>query len=671
VGTECPRYPRRMSATTLRDLLEAVSPAPSALRPWRRLLSGARDRLVAASGSVLPAVGGDFPVRADDLKESFAAFCEDARRSDHPEHLLRGGVGLEAAWGPVVAGRVVEAWRSGVATLQVAIVREMAPEPAAGFQLIALAQRQLLHDAGVVALVLRELAWARLADGKVTSPESDPALFRDEPHFQALVEQLPLAVLVVAADRLRYANPFAAGLLGYSQADALLGRTLGRLFPPGVGDAPLLDVRRVIRGGSDAAPWRWRWRRQGGGVVQVEVSALPLLLEGEAGCVLVARDVTGASADQARFLAADRRATMGMVATGVVHEIGNPLTVLSFALQSLRRELPGGPGAGAAEELLDEALDAGRRIRRIVRDVRVLARPDGAPEPVPMDRVIERAVHLAWPSIRDRARLVKDYASVPPVLAGEAGLTQVFLNLLDNAAHASSPDGDNEIRLTVREEDGGVVASVRDTGVGVAVAHQELVFEPFFTTRVDGAAGLGLTITASLVQGWGGRLDLVSQVGVGTTVRVWLPAAASSDEAEQSRSRGAAARHGHILLVEPDPETATAIERALREGHHVTVVASGAEARACIAADPLTIDAVVCAVPLPDDARLALVGWMQQERPDLGRRTVYLTSGAPSPVVDALRAASPNLFLAKPFDLDVLRQFLRALVDLGGSSAHR
>ena len=286
-----------------------------------------------------------------------------------------------------------------------------------------------------------------------------------------------------------------------------------------------------------------------------------------------------------------------------------------------------------------------------------------------MDRVIERAVNLVWARIRGRARLVKDYASVPLVLAGESGLTQVFLNLLDNAARAIPDDGgDHEIRVVVREEEGGVAVWVRDTGVGLAPAHLALVFDPFFTTRGDGAAGLGLTITASLVRGWGGHIDVASEAGAGATVRVWLPAA-PVDAVCVVPSGGAVVR-GHVLVVEPNLATANAIERALREGHRVTVVEGAVAARACISTDPLDIDALVCALPLHDDPRLGFLGWLQQERPDLSRRTVFLTSGAPNSMVDALRGRSPNLFLAKPLDLDVLRQFLRALVDLGGSSAH-
>ena len=440
-------------------------------------------------------------------------------------------------------------------------MRHLGPQPAEGFALIARAQSLLLQDAAVVALVLREVAWSRVVDGVDPDETVPPA---DEPLLQALVAQLPLGVFFVAGDRVRWANPFLARLLGYSDPRALVGRGLARALHGTDVTGALLSVRRASRGDLGDQPWTWTLRRADGGAVRVEVTALPVLVEGIAGCALVARDVTAATADRARFLTADRRATVGLVASSVVHEVGSPLTVISFAVQSVRRHLFEHAPEDAAEciEQLDEAIEAAGRIRRVVRDVKLFARPDGEPVAVPVDRALERAVHLAWSRLEGRVQVTKDYAPTPAVLAGEGGLTQVFLNLLDNASRAlPEVGGSGQVLLRLREEPDAVVATVEDTGVGIAPDHLAQVWEPFFTTWDDGAAGLGLPIARSLVEGWGGRITIDSRAGEGTRVHVRLPRA---PDLAPTRTPQVAHRFlGHVLIVEPDPRGAALVARAL------------------------------------------------------------------------------------------------------------
>jgi signal transduction histidine kinase len=116
---------------------------------------------------------------------------------------------------------------------------------------------------------------------------------------------------------------------------------------------------------------------------------------------------------------------------------------------------------------------------------------------------IEQALGMAQNEIRHRARLVKDYADLPPVLATEGRLVRVFLNRFVNAAHA---------------------IKVGDTGKGIAPKIHAKVFEPLFTTNGAGKeAGLGLVISRSIVEGFGGEIDFLSEVGKGTRFVIKLP----------------------------------------------------------------------------------------------------------------------------------------------------
>ena len=131
--------------------------------------------------------------------------------------------------------------------------------------------------------------------------------------------------------------------------------------------------------------------------------------------------------------------------------------------------------------------------------------------------------------IRHRARLVKEYDQVPDVVANEARLGQVFLNLLLNAVQALPEEHaeTNEIQLLLRSPaPDRVVVEVRDNGVGIPPQVRGRIFEPFFTTKPVGiGTGLGLTICHGIVTSLGGTLTFESEVGKGSTFRVELPAA--------------------------------------------------------------------------------------------------------------------------------------------------
>ncbi|MBA3821453.1 MAG: GAF domain-containing protein, partial [Deltaproteobacteria bacterium] len=239
-------------------------------------------------------------------------------------------------------------------------------------------------------------------------------------------------------------------------------------------------------------------------------------------------DITERKAIEARLLVADRMASIGTLAAGVAHEINNPLAYIianvDFALEQLV------PGAGSNEiaEALAEAREGAVRVRTIVRDLRAFSRSDDeARGPVELRRVIESSINMAWNEIRHRARLVKDFGPTAAVLANEARLGQVVLNVLVNAAQAI-PEGaaeDNEIRIvTGIDERGRAFIEVRDTGPGIPKEHRSRVFDPFFTTKQIGlGTGLGLSICHTIVSSLGGEIAIGDAPGRGCIVRVSLP----------------------------------------------------------------------------------------------------------------------------------------------------
>ncbi len=181
------------------------------------------------------------------------------------------------------------------------------------------------------------------------------------------------------------------------------------------------------------------------------------------------------------------------------------------------------------QESCHDALHGCERIQRLVQDVRGFSRGSSRPmAPVDLDVVLEDALAMANLAQVPGLRVERELCPVPPILADEHGLGQVFLNLIINALHAVA-NGPAEPRLRVAtglQADGRVWVEVQDNGRGIAPENLGRVFEPFFTTKPPGVGtGLGLFICHGIITGFGGELSVESQPGQGATFRVLLPAA--------------------------------------------------------------------------------------------------------------------------------------------------
>jgi signal transduction histidine kinase len=231
---------------------------------------------------------------------------------------------------------------------------------------------------------------------------------------------------------------------------------------------------------------------------------------------------------------AQRLEALGQLAAGMAHEVNNPLSFIIANLNHVCRELTARQSqedVGELQEACHDALRGCERIRRLVQDVRIFGRSSQAPtNPVDVGEVMTEALAMASIAQVPGLRVVKELQAVPPALADEHGLGQVFLNLLINAAQALKGKGgpaEPVIRVVMApHSDGRVKVEIQDNGPGIAPEHLGRIFEPFFTTKPVGeGTGLGLSICHGIISGLGGELTVESQPGQGATFRVLLPAA--------------------------------------------------------------------------------------------------------------------------------------------------
>ena len=225
---------------------------------------------------------------------------------------------------------------------------------------------------------------------------------------------------------------------------------------------------------------------------------------------------------QAQLIQSTKLAAIGELAANVAHEINNPLTTVlgfaSFLAEKVGTEDP-------MRQELDLIQEEATRARDIVKDLLQFSRQrDFMPERAEINAVLEQVVTM----LRRQGALgvvtVDElYArDLPPIEVDVPRIKQVFLNIINNAVYVM-PDG-GSLSIRTRRVDGGVAVDFEDTGPGIAPEHRDRIFDPFFTTKPEvSGTGLGLSVSLGIVQSHGGRLDVVSELGRGSTFTVTLP----------------------------------------------------------------------------------------------------------------------------------------------------
>jgi PAS domain S-box-containing protein len=494
------------------------------------------------------------------------------------------------------------------------------------------------------------------------------ALQRSEARFRRLIEAAPEAIGVARDGAFVYANPALVELFGIGRADSLVGRHPADLVHPDDRARFAESLARREQTDTRGQPTDYRIVHPDGQLRTIEVISIRVEFEGAPAVLGFARDVTERNRIRGELFEADRLAAVGTLAAGVGHEINNPLAYVLLNLQALERELPRlapPERIGDALEMVRNALTGVDRVRTIARDLKAFSRSDpDARTPVDVRRVLESAINMAAHEIRLRARLVTRFEDVPPVLANEARLGQVFLNLLLNAAQALPERSaePNEVRVsTALADPDHVMVEVADTGPGIPEGMLERIFDPYFTTKPVGVGtGLGLSIGRSIVTSLGGTLTASNAPGGGAVFRVTLPvlrAYVASDASSAPRAQGHRLR---VLIVEDEPELALALERALGESHEAMVAPTGREALGVLTRDP-SFDAVLCDVMMPGMSGVELYEEVRRQAPAVADRFVFMTGGTQTSRIREFLAGAHRPWLEKPFDARELKQLLAEL----------
>ena len=499
------------------------------------------------------------------------------------------------------------------------------------------------RELDILTFVSREVAAA------VERRRALDALARSEAQYRAVVEDQTEMICRFAADgRVRFANgAFCAYFLGGAPVSAGAVNLFSLLGDDGA-------ARRVVEGlggGRQVESVRLRHPTPYGHdhTLAWTFRAIPGTSGGSAEFQGVGRDITDQVALAGQVQEAQRLEAVAALAGGVAHEFNNDLQAMLATTRLLAAQRGDDAAFGVTLGKIEDAIKRGARH---TRQLLVFARQDVAKlEPVDLNEVIASAAGLLANFAPASVQLKVEQAAGAIEVEGDRGrLEQVLANLAVNAVDAMPGGG----VLTVRTGRDGAFArlEVVDTGVGIPEEVRRRLFEPFFTTK-KGGTGLGLSVTHGIVSGLGGRVEVVSEVGKGSTFRVRLPlrpepAPSKAQGRSPATAPGQAAR---LLVVDDEAGAREGLAAALAMlGYHVTPAGSGEEALAIAEREPF--DLLLSDIKLPGIQGGDLARTLVARHPGL---RVILMSGYTEDVAVRAEASSGRVrFLQKPFTMDAV-----------------
>jgi histidine kinase len=366
-------------------------------------------------------------------------------------------------------------------------------------------------------------------------------LEKSEKKYYAIFNNIPNPVFVLHTETLQIldCNDSVASVYGYGKGE-MIGTSFMTLFEA--------DERRrcepKIRQGRPMALEKIKHLDKNDDPLFVNIRVAPSEYPGRQVLLVMTNDITKRLEAEKQLVHAGKMATLGEMATGVAHELNQPLTVIKTASNFFMRKI--NKGQPIEDEVLktmageiDSHVD---RATKIIQHMRAFGRKtDLSVEPTDINAVLERAFDIFSQQLKLREISVvwRLEEGLPAIMADPYRLEQVFVNLLINArdaieekwGDAQAPRGEKQIELRTRASGKVIEVQVSDTGAGVPEGLAHKIFEPFFTTKKVGkGTGLGLSITYGIVKDSGGDIRVVSKNGDGACFIIEFPISSDGDE---------------------------------------------------------------------------------------------------------------------------------------------
>jgi two-component system cell cycle sensor histidine kinase/response regulator CckA len=491
--------------------------------------------------------------------------------------------------------------------------------------------------------------------------ETEQALKASEERFRTLFENAADAIYIAdLTGRILEVNQTACRTLGYTRDELLAEGVSRRLMGDRIANLPAAIATLTLEAGRSFETVQ---HRKDGVEVPIEMSVSLIDLGGQPAILAIARDVSERRRLEDQVREAQKFEGIGQLAGGIAHDFNNLLTAIrgnaSLALMGLPAESP-------AREELEQIEQASDRAAALTRQLLAFARrSELKPEVINLAAIVEKLVPMLGRLLSEDVTLIPRLASPRcSVRADPSRIEQVVVNLVVNAKDAMPEGGELTIEVADVELDEGfvrehrsatlgqnVMLAVSDTGTGMDQATIARAFDPFFTTKAPGrGTGLGLAVVHGIVRQSGGCIVAESELGRGSTFRVYLPSHTGPTDRpplpeQPARDGGGANRRGTILLVE-DEESVRNLARKVLERAGFKVVTTPTSS-AAFEIDPKSIDLLLTDVVMPVISGREVADRLTARRPDL--RVLFMSGHADRTIVNHGVLDPTIRYLPKPF----------------------
>jgi PAS domain S-box-containing protein len=502
--------------------------------------------------------------------------------------------------------------------------------------------------------------------------------------LNAVVENLPDMILLKEPtdEGFRYLLINAAGerLLGRGRHE-ILGRTERDLFPPEEALQVVEANRAVIESGRPRI-FTDRKLTTATGVRTVETRMVPIAHNGNPVMILaMIRDVTDANAREEQFRQLQRMDAVGRLTGGVAHDFNNLLAIIHGNSELIRSRFEDDPDAA---EMLDDVIGASARGAELVRRLLAFARMQHLePESIDLNARLQDVLGLLQRALGETVTLrVKTAKKLWPATVDPTQVDDALVNLAINARDAMPEGGTLSIEtqnVTLDEDYAAshvevvpgdyVMLAVSDTGCGMPPDVIARAFEPFFTTKVEGqGTGLGLSQVFGWVKQSRGHIKIYSEVGHGTTVKLYLPRAGKQSAGKHAEAETATPMGNEtILVVEDNPNVRKTVVRQLHDLGYKTVEAGGGAEAMQLVKGGLEFDLLLTDIVMPGGMTgYQLADQLRIGRPDL---KILFSSGYTELAASGEDAARKDPLLSKPYRKQDLGRMIRTLLDEASAAA--
>ncbi len=523
-----------------------------------------------------------------------------------------------------------------------------------------------------------------LAQDITEQKSAEESLRESEKRFRDLVAMLPVAVFETDPDfNLSFANEHAFSLFGYTEQDLRNGVHCLEMIDRGDRAVARSNLERRFRG-EPVGTIEYRARKKDGATFPILLQASVMRKQSEfIGIRGIIVDISDRKQEEEQRLKisdqlrqAQKMESIGRLAGGIAHDLNNMLSPIIGYGELLHEDFD---PADTRRESVGEILGAGLRAKDLVHQLLAFSRKQTLEyKPSNLNKVLINFEKLLRRTIREDIDIKIVTAPVDPVILADIGqIEQVVMNLAVNAQDAMPDGGTLVLETSLCELDAVYVAahpgarqgryavlSISDSGTGMDAKTKELLYEPFFSTKGEKGTGLGLSTVYGIVKQHDGTIWVYSEIGMGTTFKVYLPLPQKSHPTFAETSGGQADLTGSetILIVEDDDHVRRLAHRVLeRQGYRLLLASNGSDALKTLSACPHAVDLLLTDVVMPEMNGNALHSQALEMNRDL--KVLFMSGYTDEMIIHHGVLEDGVSFIQKPFSANALSARVREILD--------